>query len=224
MTDIENCSVLRHILPAQAGAAAAADLKKSLEAGRTLMIDASAVEHLSIFSIQLIAAAARSGLPVFIETASANFISAFDALGLQCPPAASATEVAPEKPQSEIAQPTRVLTIDDSKTIRQMLMLTLDQAGYEVRQANDGQEGVDALQHETFDLVITDINMPRMDGYGVIRAMRADPKHRKTPILVLTTESESDKKNLARELGATGWIVKPFDPVRLIETVRKVAA
>jgi two-component system chemotaxis response regulator CheY len=119
----------------------------------------------------------------------------------------------------------RILTIDDSKTMRDMLMLTLVEAGFDVVQAVDGQDGLDVLgkETETIDVIITDINMPRMDGYEVIRNLRRDPTHKSTPILVLTTESDSDKKNLAREAGATGWMVKPFDPDRLIATVRKVA-
>jgi two-component system chemotaxis response regulator CheY len=79
------------------------------------------------------------------------------------------------------------------------------------------------LEGKQVDVIITDINMPRMDGYEVIRNLRKDPAHKSTPILVLTTESEAEKKNLAREAGATGWMVKPFDPERLIATVRKVA-
>ncbi|MGD9921731.1 MAG: response regulator [Pseudorhodoplanes sp.] len=116
----------------------------------------------------------------------------------------------------------RILTIDDSKTMRDMLMLTLADAGFDVIQAADGKEGVDLLERENVDVVITDINMPRMDGYEVVRQLRARPEHRTTPILVLTTESEAAKKNIAREAGATGWLVKPFDPERLVETVRKV--
>jgi two-component system chemotaxis response regulator CheY len=119
----------------------------------------------------------------------------------------------------------RILTIDDSKTMRDMLMLTLAEAGFDVVQAVDGQDGLDVLGKETapIDVIITDINMPRMDGYEVIRNLRRDPNHKTTPILVLTTESDADKKNLAREAGATGWMVKPFDPDRLVATVRKVA-
>ncbi|MGA2565828.1 MAG: response regulator [Pseudolabrys sp.] len=117
----------------------------------------------------------------------------------------------------------RILTIDDSKTMRDMLMLTLAEAGFDVLQAVDGQDGLDVLVNERVDVVITDINMPRMDGYEVIRQLRKNPNHKTTPILVLTTESEGDKRNLAREAGATGWMVKPFDPDRLVETVRKVA-
>ena len=117
----------------------------------------------------------------------------------------------------------RILTIDDSKTMRDMLMLTLADAGFDVLQAVDGQDGLDVLGKERVDVVITDINMPRMDGYEVIRQMRSSSEFKTVPILVLTTESEAQKKNLAREAGATGWMVKPFDPDRLIATVRKVA-
>ncbi len=117
----------------------------------------------------------------------------------------------------------RILTIDDSKTMRDMLMLTLEEAGFEVLQAVDGQHGLDVLGDERVDCVITDINMPKLDGYGVIRKLRANPVHKTTPILVLTTESDAEKKVIAREAGATGWMVKPFDPDRLIATIRKVA-
>jgi two-component system chemotaxis response regulator CheY len=117
----------------------------------------------------------------------------------------------------------RIMTIDDSKTMRDMLMLTLADAGFDVIQAVDGQEGVDMLEKEKVDVVITDINMPRMDGYEVVRQLRMRPEHQKTPILVLTTESEIEKKKMGKDVGATGWLVKPFDPDRLVETVRKVA-
>lgn len=125
--------------------------------------------------------------------------------------------------QSVAANNIRILTIDDSRTMRDMLMLTLVDAGFDVIQAVDGKEGVDLLERENVDVVITDINMPRMDGYEVVRQLRARPEHKTTPILVLTTESEAEKKNMAREAGATGWLVKPFDPERLVATVRKVA-
>jgi two-component system chemotaxis response regulator CheY len=124
---------------------------------------------------------------------------------------------------NESAMAKRILTIDDSKTMRDMLMLTLAEAGFDVLQAVDGQNGLDVLGDQQVDVIITDINMPIMDGYEVIRRLRKDPNHKSTPILVLTTESEAEKKNLAREAGATGWMVKPFDPDRLIATVRKVA-
>jgi len=117
-----------------------------------------------------------------------------------------------------------VLTIDDSRTMRDMLLMALEGAGYRVIQAVDGIDGLETLAAEGADVVITDINMPRLDGFGVIEGVRADPKHRQTPVLVLTTESDAEKKMRARDAGATGWIVKPFDPVRLVDAVRRVAA
>jgi two-component system chemotaxis response regulator CheY len=162
---------------------------------------------------------------VRIEQPSAAFSSAFDDLNLDLGTVESAPEEAPEPaPASEEAgMAKRILTIDDSKTIRDMLRLTLLDAGFEVLQAIDGQDGIEVLAKEPVDIVITDINMPKMDGYGVIRHMRADAAHKSTPVLVLTTESEVEKRNLAREAGATGWMVKPFDPDRLIATINKVA-
>jgi len=117
-----------------------------------------------------------------------------------------------------------VLTVDDSRTMRDMLMLALKDAGYRVVQAEDGIHGLEVLQAESPDIVITDINMPRMDGFGFIEGMRADPNHKATPVLVLTTESDAAKKQRARDAGATGWIVKPFDPAKLVDAVRRVAA
>jgi two-component system, chemotaxis family, chemotaxis protein CheY len=126
-------------------------------------------------------------------------------------------------PAEEQAMTKRILTIDDSKTIRDMLRFTLADAGFEVFQAVDGQDGLDVLGKQQVDVVITDINMPKMDGYEVIRRMRSDSAYKSMPILVLTTESEADKRDMARLAGATGWMVKPFDPDRLIATINKVA-
>ena len=117
-----------------------------------------------------------------------------------------------------------VLTVDDSRTMRDMLMMALKDAGYNVIQAEDGVHGLETLKAQGADVVITDINMPRMDGFGFIEGMRADPAFSAVPVLVLTTESDAAKKQRAREAGATGWIVKPFDPVRLVDAVRRVAA
>ena len=119
-----------------------------------------------------------------------------------------------------------ILTIDDSRTMREMLNHALVEAGYRVIQAVDGIDGLEVLQANTgrIDVVITDINMPRLDGFGVIEGVRANPDHRATPILVLTTESDAAKKERARSAGATGWIVKPFNPVKLVGAVRRVAA
>ena len=117
-----------------------------------------------------------------------------------------------------------VLTIDDSRTMRDMLLMALEDAGYTVIQAVDGVDGLETLASKGADVIITDINMPRMDGFGFIEGMRADPAFSAVPVLVLTTESDAAKKQRAREVGATGWIVKPFDPVRLVDAVRRVAA
>jgi two-component system, chemotaxis family, chemotaxis protein CheY len=117
-----------------------------------------------------------------------------------------------------------VLTVDDSRTMRDMLKLALTDAGHTVLQAEDGVHGVEVLaQAGDVDVIITDINMPRMDGYGFIDHVRSNPKTRATPILVLTTESEPAKKQKARDAGATGWIVKPFDPVKLVAAIRRVS-
>ena len=143
------------------------------------------------------------------------------------PAEAAATEteipVIPDTQTDEACMTKRILTIDDSRTIRDMLNLTLTEAGFEVLQAVDGQDGIDVFAKERVDVVITDINMPKMDGYGVIRHIRGKPEHNGIPVLVLTTESETEKRNIAREAGATGWLVKPFDPERLIATINKVA-
>ena len=117
-----------------------------------------------------------------------------------------------------------VLTVDDSRTMRDMLQLTLSQAGYRVVQAVDGVHGLEVLQGETPDVIVTDINMPRMDGFGFIEGVRQSGLHRATPILVLTTEGDPGKKSRARQAGATGWIVKPFNAAKLVDALRRVAA
>jgi two-component system chemotaxis response regulator CheY len=118
----------------------------------------------------------------------------------------------------------KVLTVDDSRTIRNMLLVTLNNAGFETIQAEDGVEGLEVLEECNPDVIVTDINMPRMDGYGFIKGVRSDDLYRAIPILVLTTESDAEKKDRARRAGATGWIVKPFDPVKLVGAIRRVAA
>jgi two-component system chemotaxis response regulator CheY len=119
--------------------------------------------------------------------------------------------------------PKTILTVDDSRTMRDMLKLALNGAGHQVIQADDGVEGVEALARSGgVDVIITDINMPRLDGYGFIAKVRQDPANHATPILVLSTESSDARKQKAREAGATGWIVKPFDPDKLIAAVKRV--
>ena len=118
---------------------------------------------------------------------------------------------------------TRVLTVDDSASMRALLNHALSSQGFDVAQAEDGQIALEWLALNEVDVVITDINMPRMDGYGLIERLRAGNRHRDRPILVLTTESSDEKKARARSAGATGWIVKPFDPEKLCAAVRRVA-
>ena len=116
-----------------------------------------------------------------------------------------------------------VLTVDDSRTMREMLLLALQDAGYHVLQAEEGLKGLEVLKDRPADVIITDINMPRLDGFGFIEHVRRDSTHRAVPILVLTTESDAEKKSRARSAGATGWIVKPFHPVKLVDAIRRVA-
>ncbi len=118
--------------------------------------------------------------------------------------------------------PKTILTVDDSKTIRDMVSFTLKKAGYDVAEAGDGNAGVALISRQKFDCIITDLNMPGMDGLAFTRAVRSNPANRATPVLLLTTESDPSKKQAGREAGATGWLVKPFNPDKLVETVRKV--
>jgi two-component system chemotaxis response regulator CheY len=117
-----------------------------------------------------------------------------------------------------------VLTIDDSRTMRDMLKHSLVAAGFRVLQAEDGLDGLEVLKAEVPDVIVTDINMPRLDGFGFIEAVRKNLEQRTTPVLVLTTESDPEKKSRAKAAGATGWIVKPFDPAKLVDAIRRVAA
>jgi two-component system chemotaxis response regulator CheY len=213
-------------------------MRRQRQASPTLRIDASSVDTLTLPCIQVILAALNDFESLSIERPSEAFVSAFADLGLDwsegCRPEAIGVTMpaaaAPAPPAIAAPEPAatavtgkRILTIDDSKTIRDMLRLTLVEAGYEVFQAVDGEDGMNVLSRQEVDIVITDINMPKMDGYEVVRQIRSNPAYEDMPVLVLTTESEAEKKNVARDAGATGWMVKPFDPERLIATVRKVA-
>ena len=115
-----------------------------------------------------------------------------------------------------------VLTVDDSASIRQMVSFTLKSAGYEVVEAVDGMDGLEKAKGQSFNLVLTDQNMPRMDGLSLLKSLRGMPGYRTVPILMLTTESSDTMKSQGRAAGATGWLVKPFDPQKLIEVVKKV--
>lgn len=115
-----------------------------------------------------------------------------------------------------------ILTVDDSPSIRGMVAFTLKGAGYTVVEAGDGADGLAKARTQSFALVLTDQNMPRMDGITLIKSLRALPQYRSTPILMLTTEAGDAMKAQGRAAGATGWLVKPFDPQKLLEVVRKV--
>jgi two-component system chemotaxis response regulator CheY len=117
---------------------------------------------------------------------------------------------------------TRILAVDDSASMRDMVSITLTGAGFEVTAAADGTQALELAKQSSFDLVLSDVNMPDMNGIALIRALRAEPAYRFTPILMLTTESSPERKNEGKEAGATGWIVKPFDPDQLVATMKRV--
>ncbi|HYD51420.1 MAG TPA: response regulator [Gemmatimonadaceae bacterium] len=117
-----------------------------------------------------------------------------------------------------------VLAVDDSITMRQMVTFSLGGAGYRVIEASDGDEALEIAKRQAVDLVITDLNMPRMDGITLIRELRALVEHRCTPIVMLTTESAQEKKVEGQAAGATGWIVKPFQPEQIVKVVKRVLA
>lgn len=115
-----------------------------------------------------------------------------------------------------------ILTVDDSASMRMLLKATLTAQGFRIEAANDGNHGLERMLEVQPDLLITDINMPGMDGFGLIEEVRKLPQFRGTPILVLSTEFAEDKKTRARSTGATGWITKPFDAERLASAIRRV--
>ena len=116
----------------------------------------------------------------------------------------------------------RILAVDDSASMRQMVVFTLKKAGYEVVDAKDGVEALEIAKGQSFDAVISDVNMPNMDGITLIKNLRTLPTYKFTPMLMLTTESGTEKKQEGRAAGATGWIVKPFNPDQLLAVIQKV--
>ncbi|MEX0311069.1 MAG: response regulator [Tateyamaria sp.] len=116
-----------------------------------------------------------------------------------------------------------ILAVDDSRTMRDMIRMALEPVGFTVHTADDGMHGTEVLDGISPDVIITDINMPRLDGFGFIDAVRDRARYKTTPILVLTTEAAPEMKMRARAAGATGWIVKPFDPAKLVKALQMVA-
>jgi len=117
---------------------------------------------------------------------------------------------------------TTILAVDDSASMRQMVSFTLKGAGYNVVEAVDGVDALNKAKAQAFDCVVTDVNMPNKDGITLIKDLRALPNYKFTPLLMLTTEAGMDKKQQGKEAGATGWIVKPFNPDQLLKTIKKV--
>ncbi len=115
-----------------------------------------------------------------------------------------------------------ILAVDDSPTLRQMISMTLRNAGHAVIEAKDGQEGLHCAQQQTVDLVLTDVNMPIMNGISLVKELRHLDSYRFTPILILTTESSAEMKQQGKAAGATGWLVKPFNPEKLLATIKRV--
>ena len=115
-----------------------------------------------------------------------------------------------------------VLAVDDSASMRQMVSFTLQTAGFDVIEAVDGVDALEKAKNKEVDVVVSDVNMPNMDGITLIAELRALPQYKFTPMLMLTTESGGEKKSQGKAAGATGWIIKPFNPEQLIKTVNKV--
>lgn len=116
----------------------------------------------------------------------------------------------------------RILFVDDSESIREIVNFTLENEGYEVLLSDNGKNATNHLNGQSIDLVITDLHMPEMNGIELIKEIRQIPKYLRTPILFLTTESQTEKKMEAKDAGATGWIVKPFVPAKLLAAITKV--
>jgi two-component system chemotaxis response regulator CheY len=217
-------------LDAEAAHQAVQDLNR-FSPGDDVVLDAAKVTSVSFAYLQVVLAAMKSLPKLSVIHESPALVQAFLDFGLAAPAAYDppVTEPAPpplpeiEPTQAKPAMSKKILTIDDSRTMRDMLKMTLADAGFTVVQAVDGQDGLNVLaKEEPFDVIITDINMPKLDGYGVIREVRKNPSYDDTPILVLSTESEQENKDKAKDIGATGWIVKPFDPEVLVQVIQKV--
>ena len=116
----------------------------------------------------------------------------------------------------------RIMTVDDSVSVRQMVSFTLKNAGYETVEASDGKDALNKLNGSGVNMILTDLNMPNLDGIGLIKEVRTKPEYKFIPIVMLTTESQESKKSEGKSAGATGWIVKPFKPDQLLAVIKKV--
>ena len=116
----------------------------------------------------------------------------------------------------------RVMTVDDSATVRKVLQMTLEEAGYDVVEAVDGVDALKKLSSESVDMLVTDLNMPNIDGINLIQEVRQKPGNRFMPIIMLTSEAQPEKKSAGKAAGASGWITKPFNPAQLLAVVRMV--
>lgn len=115
-----------------------------------------------------------------------------------------------------------IMTAEDSLSVRKAIMMTLEQGGYNVIEAEDGQDALEKIKATQIDMLLTDLNMPRMDGFALIKEVRALDSYRFMPIIAITTESQVEKKLIGKKIGATGWVVKPFKPDKLLAVIRKV--
>jgi len=115
-----------------------------------------------------------------------------------------------------------ILIVDDARSMRGLVAMTLKSAGYDVVEACDGQEAVEKIGGQKINMVISDLNMPRMDGIALIKALKADPRYKFLPVVMLTTESEEEKKREGQMAGAKAWIVKPFKPETVVKVVQKI--
>ena len=122
----------------------------------------------------------------------------------------------------ERSMPKTILAVDDSASMRQMIAVTLREAGYDVVEAADGAEALEYARKHRVDLVLADVNMPNMDGIMLIAHLRTLPAYRLTPLLLLTTESSQERKLQGKQAGATGWMLKPFNPTQLLATLERV--
>jgi len=116
----------------------------------------------------------------------------------------------------------KILYVDDAKSMRRLVEMVLSKL-YDITLATDGLEGLEALSKQDYDVIVSDINMPNINGLDFLQALRENPKHRYTPVLMMTTEADEEMKAKGKELGATGWITKPFDPEKLIKVLERVS-